>query len=98
RLLPLEAPSPVRATPFSSSLPDGGGGGGGGEPPSSVWPGLQLPKLDAAGFCQLKSAASLPLPASCREWPSGVLVVSATPTLLLVMPAAAPSLAVNEPS
>ena len=65
----------------------------------NVCPVFIAPLVFAAGACHVKSLYTDPVPASRRERPAVVVVLlSATPISIAVMPVAAPLVAVNAPS
>jgi hypothetical protein len=61
-------------------------------------PVLMLPGLLAEGEVHEKAERVQPVPVSCKEYPTGVIELSLTPTTDGVKPEAGPAVAVTLPS
>jgi len=54
--------------------------------------------VEVAGLCQVKLRYCKPVPANCKEYPAGVVLVSETLMSTDVLPLAGPFVAVKKPS
>ena len=67
------------------------------DPNPKVWPVFTASRVAVCGPAQVKSADAVPVPVSCSDM-STSLPLSLKPMSVLVMPLAAPAVAVTVPS